>query len=133
MAAEQEGEAPDETAAWEALCRRCGICCHQKVRFGEIVVITDVPCEFLDTETNTCTVYPERFIRQPLCSSAETSVELGTLPECCPYVGGRDGYRAPVMLADHPEYEQAVNTLFPERVGGQPSQSRIKAKRRRRR
>lgn len=110
----------------EALCRRCGMCCHHKVRFGEVVVITDVPCEFLDTATNTCTVYGERYIRQPSCTSA---VESGTLPEDCPYVGGRDGYPAPLFLRDHPEYERAVNALFPERLKGRLSKSRIAAKR----
>lgn len=92
-----------------------------------MVVITDVPCQFLDTETNLCTVYPDRYARQPLCSSAEASVEGGTLPDDCPYVGGRIGYRAPVLLANHPEYEQAVNALFPEREAGKPAKSRIKA------
>ncbi len=101
----------------ENLCRRCGMCCHHKVRFGNVVVITDVPCEFLDATTTLCAVYPERFARQPLCSSAEASVKSGALPEDCPYVGGRAGYAAPILLRDHPEYEEAVNELFPERRG----------------
>ncbi|MCD8140572.1 MAG: hypothetical protein LUE17_12490 [Planctomycetaceae bacterium] len=104
--------------AHEALCRRCGVCCHQKVRFGDVVVITDVPCEFLDTATNACTVYPERFIRQPLCSSADVSAATGTLPDDCPYVAGRSDYVAPLRLEDHPEYEPGVNALFPERLAG---------------
>lgn len=103
--------------AYENLCRRCGLCCHQKIRFGDVVVITDVPCEFLDTATNLCTVYPDRFIKQPLCSSAEASVLAGALPNDCPYVGGVSGYDAPVLLRDHPEYEDGVNQLFPERLG----------------
>ncbi len=103
-------------AAGEAVCRRCGRCCHHKVRFGDIVVITDVPCEFLDPETNACTVYPRRFAEQPLCSTAEASVKTGALPGDCPYVGGASGYNAPFLLSEHPEYEQAVNALFPERV-----------------
>lgn len=128
MRSDSGGDAAEE-AMREALCRRCGVCCHQKVRFGEVVVITDVPCEFLDTATNACTVYAERYVRQPLCSSAEVSVESGTLPDDCPYVGGRDGYVAPLLLRDHPEYEQAVNALFPERPKGGLSRARIAAKR----
>lgn len=104
----------------ESVCRRCGRCCHRKIRFGDVVVITDVPCEFLDPVTNLCTVYPERFVRQPLCSSAEVSAATGTLPEDCPYVGGRSDYVAPLLLEDHPEYEQGVNAMFPERLGGKP-------------
>lgn len=105
-------------AAYEALCRRCGICCLQKVRDGATVVITDVPCQFLDVMTCLCTVYPRRFEEQPQCATAAASVEAGTLPETCPYVGGRSNYRAPLMLADHPEYEDAINRIFPERLAG---------------
>ena len=104
------------------------MCCHQKIRFGDVIVITDVPCEFLDAETNLCTVYPDRFVKQPLCSSAEASVEAGSLPEDCPYVGGVADYQAPLLLRDHPEYEQAVNALFPERLKGKLSKTAIKAK-----
>ncbi|MCD8350558.1 MAG: hypothetical protein LUC93_08120 [Planctomycetaceae bacterium] len=113
-----KGKSAEARQAHEALCRRCGVCCHQKVRFGDVVVITDVPCEFLDTATNTCTVYPERFVRQPLCSSADVSAATGTLPDDCPYVAGRSNYVAPLLLEDHPEYEPGVNALFPERLAG---------------
>ena len=108
-------------SAREHLCRRCGVCCHQKIRFDEAVVITDVPCEFLDTGTNLCTVYSERFAKQPLCSSADASVAAGALPGDCPYVGGVANYHAPLLLRDHPEYEEDVNTLFPERIGSKGS------------
>ncbi len=101
--------------AYENLCRRCGTCCHQKIRFADGVLITDVPCEFLDTRTNLCTVYPERFAKQPLCSSAEASVAAGALPGDCPYVGGNANYEEPFLLRDHPEFEEDVNALFPER------------------
>lgn len=116
----------------EALCRRCGMCCHEKVRFGEQVVITDIPCEFLDTETNMCRVYGERLTKQPRCSSAEDSVKANSLPNDCPYVGGVDGYLEPHVLAEHPEYEQAVNALFPGRQEGRLTRSKIMAKRYRR-
>jgi Uncharacterized conserved protein len=109
-----EEEDRQRHAASEAICTRCGICCHQKVRFGDVVVITDIPCEFLDTATNTCTVYPHRFVRQPLCATAEVSVASGTLPDDCPYVGGKSDYCPPLLLSEHPEYQQAVDALFPE-------------------
>ena len=107
-----------ETPEREALCRRCGVCCHEKVRFGEQVVITDIPCPYLDLKTNLCAVYPDRLVKQPRCSSAEDSVKANSLPRGCPYIKGRRGYLIPHLLADHPEYEQAVNTLFPERKEG---------------
>lgn len=109
---------PDEADLRENICRRCGVCCHEKVRFGEQVVITDIPCPFLDETTNRCTVYPDRLTRQPRCSSAEDSVKANSLPDDCPYVGGRTDYQPAHLLTEHPEYEQAVNTLFPERRRG---------------
>lgn len=111
----------------EALCRRCGVCCHEKVRFGEQVVITDIPCPFLDPENNLCRVYPERYARQPRCASAEDSVGGGTLPDDCPYVGGLDNYPAPHLLIEHPEYERAVNALFPGRKEGALARSAVMA------
>ncbi|MDR1744499.1 MAG: hypothetical protein LBS30_01965, partial [Planctomycetota bacterium] len=107
----------------EDLCRRCGRCCHQKIRFGTVVVITDIPCEFLDPLTNLCTVYPERFVRQPLCSTAAVSAATGTLPDDCPYVAGMSGYVAPLSLEDHPEYERGVNALFPGRAAKGPARA----------
>lgn len=97
----------------EALCRRCGGCCYEKVRFGEQVVITDIPCPFLDLATNLCTVYPERFRRQLRCSSADDSIRAGGLPGDCPYVGGLSNYPEPHLLAEHPEYERAIAALYP--------------------
>jgi uncharacterized cysteine cluster protein YcgN (CxxCxxCC family) len=102
----------------EALCRRCGICCHEKVRFGGQVVITDIPCDYLDLETNLCTIYPERLTKQPRCSSVEDSIKANSLPGDCPYVGGLSDYQTPHLLSDHPEYERAINVLFPGRKEG---------------
>lgn len=100
--------------AMEAICRRCGRCCRQKVRFGDVVVITDVPCEFLDPKTNACTVYPQRLFKQPLCSAIDVAISNGAQPDDCPYVGGNADYRAPLLLEEHPEYREAVDSLFPK-------------------
>lgn len=115
----------------EHLCRRCGLCCHEKIRFGDQVVITDVPCRFLDTTTARCTVYPERFQRQARCSSAADSVLANSLPGSCPYVGGHSQYLDPHLLCEHPEYEQAVDALLPGRKEGKLPRSRILAARHR--
>lgn len=98
----------------EAICRRCGRCCRQKVRFGDTVVITDIPCQYLDLETNTCTVYPQRLFKQPLCSSIDVAIANGAQPNDCPYVGGNSNYQAPQLLSEHPEYQSAVDSLFPD-------------------
>ena len=127
MASGSDADDGGRAAAYEALCRHCGICCHHKVRDGAVVVITDVPCEFFDAATCLCTVYPRRFEEQPQCATAETSVMAGTLPDTCPYVGGRSNYRAPLFLRDHPEYEEAINRIFPERVAGKLLKNAAKA------
>ena len=101
-----------DEAESETLCRRCGGCCYEKVRFGEQVVITDIPCQYLDCKTRLCTVYLERLEKQPRCASAADSIEAGTLPGDCPYVGGRADYQAPHLLREHPEYRNAVTALF---------------------
>ena len=128
---EKKEKAEKALAAHEALCRRCGLCCHEKVRFGDQVVITDIPCQFLDPATNLCTVYPERLTRQPRCSSAEDSIKANSLPGDCPYVGGLSGYPNPHLLIEHPEYEQAINALFPGRREGTLPKSAAMARRRR--
>lgn len=96
----------------ESICRRCGRCCRQKFRVGDDILITDIPCEFLDLETHTCTVYPQRFFKQPLCSSIEIAVAGNAQPDDCPYVGGNSNYRTPLLLDDHPEYREAVEEHF---------------------
>lgn len=123
----------DADPVLEGLCRRCGLCCHEKVRFGERVVITDIPCPYLDPETNACRVYSERLVRQPRCSTAADSVRANSLPDDCPYVGGNAAYLAPHLLTEHPEYEQAVDALFPGRKEGLLPRSAAMAARRRRR
>lgn len=111
----------------EALCRRCGLCCHRKARLGDVVVITELCCEFLDPETNACRVYPERALLQPLCLTAEASAADGTLPGDCPYVRGIEGYAAPLLLWEHPEFEAAVNRLYPERAAGKMTRAKAAA------
>lgn len=100
----------------EHLCRRCGLCCHEKVRIGDQVVITDIPCRHLDPETNLCRIYEDRARLEPRCLSAEVSAKGGGLPGDCPYVAELADYRAPHLLWEHPEYEDAINSVYPERA-----------------
>lgn len=99
----------------ETLCLRCGRCCHEKLRIGAVVVLTDVPCAFLDTATKLCRVYADRFNRQPHCATAARSAAVGGMPGDCPYVKDIPDYPAPVLLADHLEYAPAVAAMFPGR------------------
>lgn len=103
----------------ESLCRHCGLCCQQKVRAGDVVIISDVPCEFLDPATNMCTVYPERFIRQPLCCNIDVAIANNAQPNECPYVGGNSKYDAPLLISEHPEYREGIEELFSKKeIGG---------------
>jgi len=90
---------PPGTPEWEALCTRCGKCCYDKVWRGSRLLLTQTPCSFLDTRTNTCTCYPERFEREPLCMPIGPEIiEMGGLPVDCPYVAGLPGYQGPIEV-----------------------------------
>lgn len=68
---------------WEEICDGCGKCCE----IGD----TGVACPFLDTNTNRCTVYEDRFKQAPWCSKVmpENTMALykrRVLPRSCAYV-----------------------------------------------
>ncbi len=75
--------------AWEELCLRCGICCYEKEHHGLSVTINlDKPCDFLNIDQKTCSVYNERFI---ICKNCEKVTMFHALfsrylPESCGYV-----------------------------------------------
>lgn len=79
------------------LCRRCTICCfHKTIKENGSVVYTDRPCEYLDLETGLCIVYEFREAAKKDCVRiTKEVVQLGVLPEGCPYVRGQKGYRGP--------------------------------------
>ena len=91
----------DKEQQWDNVCARCGRCCYEKVDFEGRIYYTELPCEFLDLETNPCRVYEERDIKRPGCVRLTSdSVKKGFLPADCPYVSGLDDYPAPVMPDD---------------------------------
>jgi uncharacterized cysteine cluster protein YcgN (CxxCxxCC family) len=74
---------------WEAICKRCGKCCYEKVDLGAgEIVYTDEPCEHLDTTTNLCKVYERRHEIDPDCMSLTPTLVriLHWLPEDCAYL-----------------------------------------------
>lgn len=74
---------------WEAVCRRCGRCCYEKVDLGGgIIQYTDEPCVHLDTETNLCKVYDRRGVAEPDCITLTEHLvrTLHWLPEDCAYL-----------------------------------------------
>ncbi len=86
---------------WDAICRRCARCCYEKIDFEGNIYYTDVPCEFLDLETNLCRVYPERASKRPGCVHlTPENTKKGFLPADCPYVAGIKNYMAPSLGDD---------------------------------
>jgi len=84
--------------AWEAICARCGRCCYEKIDFEGRIYYTDLPCEFLDTQTQQCRVYAEREQQRPGCVRLTPQrVKKGFLPADCPYVDSIEDYPAPIM------------------------------------
>lgn len=71
---------------WEALCRRCGRCCYEKVDYQGEIFLTPTPCRFLNLDTCECTVYARREQCQDGCVVLNGEiVAMGVLPEGCPY------------------------------------------------
>jgi len=90
---------PVGTKEWEELCTGCGKCCCDKVWRGKKLVALTSFCKFLDLETNRCSVYKNRFTLEPLCSQIDADIiEMGALPEDCPYVENLPGYKGPLMI-----------------------------------
>jgi len=84
--------------AWDSICSKCGRCCYEKIDFEGDIYYTELPCEFLDLETNLCRVYADRNIKRPGCVRlTRESVKKGFLPADCPYVADIEDYPAPCM------------------------------------
>jgi len=74
---------------WEALCKRCGRCCFEKVRLADGGTgLTNQPCPFLNRATRRCKVYERRFEVCPDCLplTEDSLAEIDWLPEDCGYV-----------------------------------------------
>ena len=76
-----------DSQEWEDICERCGRCCYEKYDYRGKIFYSDTPCQFLDTETNLCRIYHQRFELNPECARLSPDViRTGVLPEDCPYV-----------------------------------------------
>jgi len=84
--------------AWDAICRRCGRCCYEKIEFEGEIYYTPAPCPYLDPESRLCRVYPERHLVKPDCAPLTRKIlAAGVLPADCPYVAGIPDYRPPQL------------------------------------
>ncbi len=90
---------PQGTPEWEALCTGCGVCCYDKVWIGSRLYLLKSACSFLNKRTNLCKCYEERFEREPLCIPIDAEIiQMGGLPDDCPYSQGLPGYRPPKVI-----------------------------------
>ncbi len=74
---------------WEDMCKRCGLCCHEKIIYDdEIVFDLSSPCEHLNTETNLCSIYNDRFKKCGRCQKVNIfrAMFASYLPLSCAYV-----------------------------------------------
>ena len=74
---------------WVDICTQCGACCYQRDRVaGELAVNKQAPCRFLDTDSNSCTVYTSRFEKCAECRQMTPFHALFSryLPDPCDYV-----------------------------------------------
>mgnify|MGYP006286474281 FL=1 len=81
------GKRPDPQ--WEALCRRCGLCCYARQRTaGGVRIDLSRPCPYLDTHSGRCKVYHRRFAAEAFCSKVNLlhSVFGRLMPLTCGYV-----------------------------------------------
>ena len=97
---------------WEALCRKCGKCCTEKVEIDGQIYLSKKYCRFLDKSTMQCTVYENRFEAEPECSSVEQGIPVGIFPGDCPYVADIEGYRAPIEEWDDPAIDAAIREIL---------------------
>ncbi len=75
--------------SWDALCKRCGLCCYERSRVGGGVRIDLTrPCSYLDIRTKQCTVYDRRFASGAPCSKVNIlHAKFGrVMPLTCGYV-----------------------------------------------
>jgi len=86
----------EHEAESESLCRKCGLCCHIKVKLldGTVIIHPTATCKFQDAN-GICSIYKKRFAINPACPPLEKILHKDyILPEGCPYTKLRPGYKA---------------------------------------
>lgn len=96
----EAGPADRRAEEHEALCLKCGRCCHRKVLVGDRVIGFDSPCPHLDADTKLCRVYESRHEVNAECLSVPEGIRRGVFPADCPYVAGLAGYIPPLEDPD---------------------------------
>ncbi len=82
----------------EEICNQCGKCCYIKTMIGDKPIFTRNHCEYLDTNSNLCTVYKDRFQKKPGCLTIDQAIKSNSLPDSCPYIKDIKNYQAPKWI-----------------------------------
>ena len=77
----------------EALCRRCGECCYEKLIIDDHVFTLRTPCCHLDESAMECRIYPRRHKINQRCLTVVDGIEFGVFPADCPYVANLENYK----------------------------------------
>ena len=77
-------------AEYDAICKRCGICCLHKVEvtYGKIFYLNQC-CQHLNPETRQCDIYANRLQARPgRCDKVtpEIAIAAEVVPQSCGYV-----------------------------------------------
>ena len=96
---------------WEAICQKCGQCCHQKIKTKHITITNPSDtCKYL--KNNRCSIYETR-LQTGNCLTIEKGLEIDyALPKSCPYTKYKAGYKGFEMPADTEEYETILFFYF---------------------
>lgn len=74
---------------WDALCKKCAICCLYKASQEGRTIYLSKCCEYLNKETRQCEIYPDRLVRRGTCCEKVTLdivLDDKLLPATCGYV-----------------------------------------------
>ena len=74
---------------WDAICKRCGLCCYERCRVaGGVRIDLERPCPYLDEKSKTCAVYDRRFESRASCSKVNLlhAIAGRWMPLTCGYV-----------------------------------------------
>lgn len=73
---------------WEDICKRCGLCCHERTVYPDaLVIFRCAPCIHFEESTSLCTVYGERFKVCKDCSKMTLFKAMfdDSIPQSCAY------------------------------------------------
>jgi uncharacterized protein len=99
-------------SGWDSLCRKCGLCCYEKqLSPGTAVYDLSEPCPLLDRESQLCTVYKNRYRKNPRCRPVNlfTAMFASYLPLCCGYTAWAKKYHLRLVRSREISYIHSIH------------------------